>query len=68
MAKTQKTIEVTIKKDGTSKVEAFGFTGGACMKETEGLEEALGQVTGRSMKSDASKPITIADQTKIGSG
>jgi len=66
MAKTQKTIEVTVDKDGSTIIEASGFSGGACLKETESLEQALGLVQKRSMKSEASKAISIGDKTKIG--
>lgn len=66
MANTQKTIEVTIEKDGKLKIEASGFSGGACLKETESLEQALGKVEKRSMKSEASKGITIADKATVG--
>ena len=47
MTKEQKII-VTAFPNGTSKIEAVGFTDGACLKETKSLEEALGKVTSQS--------------------
>ena len=34
-------IEITIDNEGETKVEAFGYVGGACMKATEPLKKAL---------------------------
>lgn len=66
MAKTQKTIEVIIEKDGSTKVEAFGFTGKNCLKETESLEEALGKLQSRTAKPEMNKTTTIADKAQVG--
>ena len=43
-------IVVTIDQDGNPSIEAFGFTNGACRKETAEIEEALGTVTKRKVK------------------
>lgn len=40
-----KQIKVTIDLDGTSKVEAIGFTGTSCKQATGAIEKALGKVT-----------------------
>lgn len=45
-----KKIVVTFDKKGGSKVEAFGFTGGACLAATKDIEEAIGKAEGRKMK------------------
>ncbi len=45
-----KTIEVTVGKDGSLKIDAAGFTGAGCEKATAFLEKALGSVKGRSKK------------------
>jgi len=46
-----KKIVITFDGNGDSSIEAFGFTGGECLKATQSIEEALGKVGGRSMKS-----------------
>ncbi len=54
MAKTPKTrlkeIEITIDEDGSSSVEAFGYTDNTCKAATREIEEALGAVTSRKEK------------------
>lgn len=60
-----KTITVIIDKAGETKIEMDGFSGTECLKESKTLEDALGKAEKRTMK-DGSKPVTIADQTKIG--
>lgn len=66
MAAGEKYIELTILPDGSTKLEAVGFPDGSCLKETEDLEKALGKVTKRTLKTEASKKPTIADRTKVG--
>ncbi len=34
-------IEITISNEGEAKVEAFGYTGGSCIKATAPLKKAL---------------------------
>lgn len=46
-----KKIVVTFDIHGDSKVEAFGFTGGACLAATKSIEEAIGKASKRTMKS-----------------
>lgn len=48
-----KKIVVTFDKKGGSKIEAFGFTGGACLAATKDIEEAIGKAEGRKMKTSA---------------
>jgi hypothetical protein len=45
-------IVVTFDTVGNSSVEAFGFTGGACLLATKTIEEAIGKVGNRTRKSD----------------
>jgi hypothetical protein len=45
-----KLIKVTIAPDGTTKLEAIGYTGIECLKDTRVLEEALGATGKRSPK------------------
>jgi len=65
MGKSQKTITVTIDKQGGTKIEAAGFTGNSCLKETEDLEEALGKVSDRHMTAEASKPVQVTYKSKM---
>lgn len=48
-----KKIVVTFDKKGGSKIEAFGFTGGACLAATKDIEEAIGKAESRKMKTSA---------------
>ena len=41
-----KKIKITIRKDGTQKVEALGVVGDSCLELTRSLEERLGEVEG----------------------
>ncbi len=45
-----RSVEVTIKPDGSIEIEAVGFKGGACEKATEAVEKALGVVASRRLK------------------
>lgn len=39
-----KRIEITYNKDGSTRVEAFGYTGGSCAEATRKIEERHGKV------------------------
>ena len=41
-----KKIRITIRKDGTQKVEALGVVGEDCLELTRSLEKRLGEVEG----------------------
>ena len=41
-----KKIKVTIRKDGTQKIEAVGVVGDGCVELTQSLEQRLGEVEG----------------------
>jgi len=41
-----KKIRITIRKDGTQKVEALGVVGESCVELTRSFEERLGEVEG----------------------
>jgi hypothetical protein len=45
-------IEVTIGPDGSISVQAVGFKGKGCEDATRAIEEALGQVSRRTKKTD----------------
>jgi hypothetical protein len=54
--KTQ--LEITIAPDGTVRIETHGLKGQACLAETKGLEEALGQVRSR----EKTREFYLADE------
>lgn len=58
-------IEITIHEDGTTKVEAKGFSGTSCLKTTEAIEKALGTVKDRKMKAEYHDPLKVAETVKI---
>lgn len=64
---SEKYIDVIVDDNGKVTIEAHGFTGGACLKETAALEKALGKVTKRSMKAEA-QTAKVADKAIIGKG
>ena len=47
-----KSIEITFKTDGTTKIEAIGFKGKGCQQATADFEKALGQVTNDKKKTE----------------
>jgi hypothetical protein len=55
-----KKLVITFETDGNNTIEAFGFTGGECLKATKSLEEALGKVGSRTMKSEAGGGKVVA--------
>lgn len=53
-------VEVTISPNGETKIEAHGFTGGACKAATKPLEEALGaHEQDRVLKSEDCAGVTV---------
>ncbi len=48
--KSPRTIEITVSPMGDIAIDAIGFKGADCEQATQFLEEALGQVTGKSRK------------------
>jgi len=42
MTSTPRTIEITVKPDGSTSLETKGFTGNGCRAASEFLEQALG--------------------------
>lgn len=50
MAITKKEIIVKPDADGNISIEAFGYTDGECKKATKEIEEAIGEVNSRKMK------------------
>ncbi len=66
MTKKLVQIEVVIGRDGKTTIEGKGFTGGTCLKETKLLEEALGKVSSRAMKPEASNTTSATENVKVG--
>lgn len=57
-----KKIVIVFDKKGQSTIEAFGFSGGECLKATKDIEEAIGKAEGRKMKSGSGD---VADQKRV---
>ena len=53
-------IEVTVKPDGTARVETRGFWGSACRDASQFLEAALGQSAGESLTPEFFQQVTTA--------
>lgn len=53
-----RTIEVTVSPTGEVTVEAVGFTGQACEKATQAIEEALGVTTEKRKKPEYHRTVT----------
>jgi hypothetical protein len=59
-----KQIIVTIDKKGGSKIEAFGFQGGECLAATKSIEDALGKLVSRKMKTSVETVTETATVTQ----
>lgn len=62
-----KKLVVEIDENGNTKLEAFGFPDGTCLKETKAIEDALGKVTNREKKPEALVVTAKAGGVKVGS-
>ncbi len=60
-----KKITVTITPDGESKIEAAGYSGDECIKDTKPLEEALG-VTGERTRKLEANTVAVTTFNKAG--
>jgi hypothetical protein len=56
-----KSIEVDVSPSGDVKIEAHGFTGGACLAATKEIEEAIGKIEGRKLK-EGSGPVNAVQK------
>ncbi|MEW4565779.1 DUF2997 domain-containing protein [Bremerella sp. JC770] len=59
-------IEITVTKDGQTRVETKGFVGSDCQAASRFLENALGQRQGETLKPAFYQPETLHQQTKTG--
>lgn len=58
-------IEVTIDKVGNVKIDAQGFTDGSCHEATKQLEEALGVLVNRTVKTPMRQTIQIERERNL---
>jgi Protein of unknown function (DUF2997) len=61
-----KTIEIIVAPDGTSRVETLGFVGSACREASQFIEQALGKRTGEQLKSEFHQSATSQQQIHQG--
>jgi hypothetical protein len=52
MTGTSRTIEITVKPDGSTSLETKGFTGNGCRAASEFIEKALGTRTQEQLTSE----------------
>lgn len=61
-----KKITVTIGRDGSTKVEADGYSGGECLEATKAIEAALGEVDERETKPEMYGEACVAPWARNG--
>ena len=66
MSSASKTIEIIIAANGQSRVETKGFTGSACRDASRFLEQAIGQQTNETLKSEFHQAATALQQVQQG--
>jgi len=59
-----KELKITIDKFGRVSIDASGFIGKECIKETEDLEKALGTVKERKFKPEYNKKVKITPRQR----
>ena len=52
MTSTSRTIEITVKPDGSTSLETKGFAGGECRAASDFIEQALGTRTQEQLTSE----------------
>ncbi|NQV23521.1 MAG: DUF2997 domain-containing protein [Rhodopirellula sp.] len=60
---TPKTIEITVKPDGSTSLETKGFAGNGCRAASEFLERALGSRGSEQLTSEFHQGQTVNQQT-----
>lgn len=60
---TPKTIEITVKPDGSTSLETRGFTGSECQAASRFLEQALGATASERLTSDFHQSVAANQQT-----
>ncbi len=59
-----KTIEVTVRSDGSVRVETQGFQGESCRQASRFLEEALGKTTSENLTAEFYQSAVARQQTE----
>ena len=59
-----KTIEVTVRKDGSLRVETRGFSGESCREASRFLEESLGRKTSENFTAEFYQSAVSRRQTE----
>ncbi|NQV25789.1 MAG: DUF2997 domain-containing protein [Rhodopirellula sp.] len=60
---TPKTIEITVKPDGSTSLETKGFAGNGCQAASRFLEQALGSRGSEQLTSEFHQGETVNQQT-----
>jgi len=58
-----KKITIVFAPDGSTKIDAAGFSGKACLKATEAIEQAIGATLIRKPKPEMGTATATAEQT-----
>ena len=63
MTNTSRTIEITVKPDGSTSLETKGFAGNGCHAASEFLERALGSRESEHLTSEFHQSVASTQQT-----
>jgi len=63
MTNTSRTIEITVKPDGSTSLETKGFAGNGCRAASEFLEQSLGATASERLTSDFHQSVAANQQT-----
>ena len=63
MKSTSRTIEITVKPDGSTSLETKGFAGNGCRAASEFLEQTLGSRGSEQLTSEFHQGETVNQQT-----
>jgi len=63
MTSTSRTIEITVKPDGSTSLETKGFAGNGCRAASEFLERALGSRESEQLTSEFHQSESASQQT-----
>ena len=63
MTNTSRTIEITVKPDGSTSLETKGFAGNGCRAASEFLERALGSRESEQLTSEFHQSESASQQT-----
>ena len=62
MTNTSRTIEITVKPDGSTSLETKGFAGNGCRAASEFLEQALGSRESEQLTSEFHQSVASTQQ------